>query len=158
MSLDLNQLAQETAEKLCRKINYSFYNPENVEGARKHDLETTTRDVLRALETVKASHKEELTALKEEKEKLAGSLAATNDRDSQHRELQNLLHGEFKKLGYDPNEFWDWPSGFSSINIRIRALSDALRDAISTYGPKDEIVVTTERQEAWQSVLDKYGA
>lgn len=41
---------------------------------------------------------------------------------------------------------------------RLRALSDALRDAISTYGPKDEILVTEERQEAWKSVLRKYGA
>lgn len=39
----------------------------------------------------------------------------------------------------------------------IIALSTALKDAVSTYGPKDEIVVTAERQEAWQAVLDKHG-
>lgn len=39
----------------------------------------------------------------------------------------------------------------------IIALSAALKDAISTYGPKPEILVTAERQEAWQAVLDKHG-
>ena len=40
---------------------------------------------------------------------------------------------------------------------RIQALSMALRDAISTYGPKQEILVTAERQEAWQAALDAHG-
>ena len=40
---------------------------------------------------------------------------------------------------------------------RIKALSMALRDAISTYGPKQEILVTAERQEAWQAALDANG-
>lgn len=30
----------------------------------------------------------------------------------------------------------------------------ALRDAISTYGPKPEILVTEERVEAWKQALD----
>lgn len=34
------------------------------------------------------------------------------------------------------------------------ALVDALRDAISTYGPKPEIVVTEERVEAWKAAAE----
>ncbi len=33
-------------------------------------------------------------------------------------------------------------------------LVDALRDAISTYGPKPEIVVTEERVEAWKAAAE----
>jgi len=36
-------------------------------------------------------------------------------------------------------------------------LSTALADAISTYGPKKEILVTEERQEKWREVLGKHG-
>lgn len=43
------------------------------------------------------------------------------------------------------------------LTIRVQALTTALRDAISTYGPKDEVLVTEERQEAWQATLDKHG-
>lgn len=33
-------------------------------------------------------------------------------------------------------------------------LVDALRDAISAYGPKPEIVVTEERVEAWKAAAE----
>lgn len=37
---------------------------------------------------------------------------------------------------------------------RISVLETALRDAISTYGPKPEILVTEERVEAWKHALN----
>lgn len=40
------------------------------------------------------------------------------------------------------------------MKIRIQRLETALRDAISTYGPAPEIVVTAERQEAWKAALN----
>lgn len=41
------------------------------------------------------------------------------------------------------------------LKSRIQRLETALRDAISTYGPAPEIVVTVERQEAWKAALNK---
>lgn len=43
------------------------------------------------------------------------------------------------------------------LKTRVQTLTTALRDAISTYGPKDEVVVTEERQEAWEAVLRQCG-
>jgi len=40
---------------------------------------------------------------------------------------------------------------------RVEDLSTALRDAISTYGPSPEIVVTAERKEAWIAALQRSG-
>jgi hypothetical protein len=36
-------------------------------------------------------------------------------------------------------------------------LGEALRDAISTYGDKPEILVTADRVEMWQHILDTQG-
>jgi hypothetical protein len=44
-----------------------------------------------------------------------------------------------------------------SSRARIRALSQALRDAISTYGPVPEILVSEERLETWESILATNG-
>lgn len=38
-------------------------------------------------------------------------------------------------------------------HAREVALEVALRDAISTYGPKECVIVTSERQEAWVAAL-----
>lgn len=43
------------------------------------------------------------------------------------------------------------------LKTRVQTLTVALRDALSTYGPKDEVVVTAERQEAWEAVLRRCG-
>jgi len=40
---------------------------------------------------------------------------------------------------------------------RLKEVTDALKDAISTYGPKLEILVTEERQEAWTAILNEHG-
>lgn len=44
-----------------------------------------------------------------------------------------------------------------NLKRRIKSLSTALRDAISTYGPSPEVLVTEERQETWAAVLKENG-
>lgn len=58
----------------------------------------------------------------------------------------------------EPHEGWVRYLHAATAEAKIRALSEALRDAISTYGPKPEILVTEERQETWQAVLDANGS
>ncbi len=41
--------------------------------------------------------------------------------------------------------------------LRLKIVSDALRDAVSTFGEKPDVVVTTERVEAWKAVLRDNG-
>lgn len=45
-----------------------------------------------------------------------------------------------------------------TLKRRNKALTEALKDCISTYGPADQVLVTAERQEAWIAVLEANGA